>query len=190
MANIRMLIKPLTCYSDPSSHQTWNISTIIDWSQKQRSLSFDAEATTACQLVTPAKVGPFVSLRSRPHYTRGTTSNLWSLLGSINGISSLLKLSVYGVTVAVWSANSGHIILTLKLIHILFLVFQTTKSPITQRLLSKRSPRNGPILKVFNGHSILPTIHRHPVLSSIQTVSSKFNSEQSTTPCPSSLHTP
>lgn len=51
--------------------------------------------------------GPFVPLWKRPYYT----SNLWSLLGAINSVSSPLKF--FQVTVLL--LQSGHMIMTLEI---------------------------------------------------------------------------
>lgn len=137
---ITMLIKSLAYHLDPSSHQTWNTPTIIDWLQNKGLYLSDAEATTACQLVTPAKswsvcltVKKTVSHENYIKPLNTSWSSQWSL-------TTTETFSGYTVTAAVWWANSGHTTVALEINSCnVFGIFQTTNSPLTVHLLSKRS---------------------------------------------------
>lgn len=118
------------------------------------------------------------------HYT----SNLWSLLGAINSVSSLLKF--FQVTVLLLRSHWLTLVTRLwplKLIHVIFLDYQY--SSISASFVMKVNLQWVNIQVVYSRHYTHPTIHRHPVYQTTEMVSSKFNSEQSATTFLNSSHT-
>lgn len=110
VTEIRMLIKSLGYHLDPISHQTWNTPTITDWLQKKGLYLSDAETSTACQLVTPAKSWS-ICLTVKHHITRNYIKDLTSSWSPQRKLDHCLTFSGY-IIAAVWWANSGHSIVS------------------------------------------------------------------------------
>lgn len=81
------------------------------------------------------------------------------------------------VPLVVRSGDSGHTIVALITKPCQVLAFQTIYSMTMMQPLLQKPPDNEPIVKIFDGHAMLSTICRHPVLLSTGMASSKANSE-------------
>ena len=120
---IRMLIKSSAYHLDPSSHQTWNTPTITDWLQKKGLYLSDAETSTACRLVTPAKSWS-LCLTVKNTTSHRTTSKIWFLHGVFIGVVPLLKL--FQITLLLLQSDGLTLVTLLclpKLIHVMCWVY-------------------------------------------------------------------
>lgn len=123
VTEIRMLIKSSAYHLDPSSHQTWNTPTITDWLQKKGLYLSDAETSTACRLVTPAKSWS-LCLTVKNTTSHRTTSKIWFLHGVFNGVVPLLKL--FQITLLLLQSDGLTLVTLLclpKLIHVMCWVY-------------------------------------------------------------------